>query len=192
MEANFSADPLEPNGFDFNGAMLSWSLDHGFDEEAKRWWVAVGFATGEAEDKPRCPYAIDIQAVGFFGVYEAVPENKVEALVFENGAALVYGAIRDLVSTTTARGVLGPLMLPTPTFSARLGSSVRGAPGGGRGRAKRQPIDQALPKVTAAHDPSRADRHRASQRAALGFLPRFRNASRAACQIIVQSLNVEC
>lgn len=121
VEADFSADTLEPNGFDFNGAMLSWSLDHGFDKEAKRWWVAVGFATGEAEGKPKCPYAIDIQAVGFFGVSKAVPEEKVEALVFENGAALVYGAIRDLVSTITARGVLGPLMLPTPTFVGALG-----------------------------------------------------------------------
>lgn len=133
MEADFSADPLEPNGFDFNGAMLSWSLDHGFDEEAKRWWVAVDFATGEAEGKPRCPYAIDIQAVGFFGVSEAVPESKVEALVLENGAALVYGAIRDLVSTITARGVLGPLMLPTPTFVGALGEWRARRAGRGKG-----------------------------------------------------------
>lgn len=111
VEADFSADPLEPNGFDFNGAMLSWSLDHGFDEEAKRWWVAVGF----------------------FGVSEAVPENKVEALVFENGAALVYGAIRDLVSTITARGVLGPLMLPTPTFVGALGEQRAWRAGRGKG-----------------------------------------------------------
>lgn len=116
VEADFSSGPVEAKGFDFDGAMLSWSLDHGFEEDAKRWWVAVGFATGEAEGHPRCPYAIDVQAVGFFEVSETVPEERIETLVFENGAALVFGSIRDIVSTITGRSLPGPLMLPTPTF----------------------------------------------------------------------------
>jgi len=116
VEADFGSGPVEEQEFDFEGAMLSWSFDHGFDEQTRRWWVAIGFATGEAEGHPRCPYAIDVQAVGFFEVSDKVSGEKTEALVFENGAALVYGSIRDLVSTITARSIAGPLMLPTPTF----------------------------------------------------------------------------
>lgn len=120
VEANFESAADSADGFDFNGAMLSWSLDYGLVENSDQWWVAVGFATGEAENRLKCPYAIDVQAVGFFEASESVPPDKVEELIFENGAALVYGSIRDMVSTITGRGLLGPLMLPTPTFIGAL------------------------------------------------------------------------
>ena len=57
-----------------------------------------------------------MQALGVFRVAESVGIDRREELVFENGAAHVYGAIRDMVSTITARSVPGPIMLPTPTF----------------------------------------------------------------------------
>ena len=115
VEADFEAQAIASENFDFSGAMLAWSLNHGRHEDGS-WWVAVGFATQNADDSPRCPYNIDMQAVGVFRVSDNVAETKREELVFENGAALVYGSIRDMASTITARSLSGPLMLPTPSF----------------------------------------------------------------------------
>jgi preprotein translocase subunit SecB len=115
VDVDFEAQAVVGDDFDFSGAMLAWSLNHGRHDEGS-WWVAVGFATQNADDNPRCPYNIDMQAVGTFRVSDNVDEVKREELVFENGAALVYGAIRDMVSTITARSISGPMMLPTPSF----------------------------------------------------------------------------
>jgi preprotein translocase subunit SecB len=49
-------------------------------------------------------------------VNEAFPQEKLERFVFENGAALVYGAIREMVTMTTARSAFGAIMLPTASF----------------------------------------------------------------------------
>ena len=102
--------------FDFDGAMLSWSIKHGQNEDGS-WWVAVGFATDDqATAEQRCPYELDMRALGFFKIAEAVAPGRQEELVYENGAALVYGAIREMAATVTARSIAGKLMLPTPTF----------------------------------------------------------------------------
>jgi len=63
-----------------------------------------------------CPYMLDIQAVGVFTISDSVEESKRNQLIFECGAALVYGAIREMVANITSRSVFGRLMLPTPTF----------------------------------------------------------------------------
>ncbi|NMG16650.1 hypothetical protein [Aromatoleum bremense] len=115
VEADFHGEAKPADAFDFDGALLAWSLNHGQREDGS-WWIAVGFATNDGTDGPNCPYKIDMQAIGVFEVSESVDAGIREELVFENGAALVYGAIRDMVSTITARSISGPLMLPTPTF----------------------------------------------------------------------------
>ncbi|WP_167769427.1 hypothetical protein [Thioalkalivibrio halophilus] len=38
----------------------------------------------------------------------------------EYGAALVYGAIREMVTNITSRSLAGPLTLPTPSFVGAL------------------------------------------------------------------------
>ncbi len=102
--------------FDFDGAMLSWSIKHGQDEDGS-WWVAVGFATDDqAPPEQRCPYDLDMRALGYFKIAETVAPDRQEEIVYENGAALVYGAIREMTATVTARSIAGKLVLPTPTF----------------------------------------------------------------------------
>jgi preprotein translocase subunit SecB len=41
-------------------------------------------------------------------------ERRVRALV--NGASLLYGAVREMVSTITSRSAHGPLLLPSLNF----------------------------------------------------------------------------
>jgi preprotein translocase subunit SecB len=106
--------------FEFDGQTLQWGLDHGRDEDNGTWWVAVGFGTHQAEDEPRCPYILDVQAVGIVSVSEEYPAEKHEKLAYEYGAALVYGAIREMVTNITGRSLAGPLVLPTPSFVGAL------------------------------------------------------------------------
>lgn len=111
LEAKQSAEQ-----FDFDGSMLSWSIKHGHGTDGN-WWVAVGFSTdAEAPSEQRCPYDLDIRAMGFFTISDNIAPDRREAIVYESGAALVYGAIREMVANITARGIAGKLMLPTPTF----------------------------------------------------------------------------
>ncbi|MEO7559626.1 MAG: hypothetical protein ABIT23_05145 [Nitrosospira sp.] len=115
IETDFTSK-IKAEDFDFVGATLGWSVKHGKDENNENWWVAVGFVVTNEDAEVICPYVIDVQALGIFSVTEQWPIERHEQLVYENGAALVYGAIRDMVSTITARSLPGGIMLPTPTF----------------------------------------------------------------------------
>ena len=112
LNAKFEGKAAE---FDFTGAMLRWKVRHGKRDDKQGWWVGVEFSTHEGDEKP-CPYVIDMKAVALFEVSEEVPAEDREKFVYENGASLVYGAIREMVSTTSARSAYGSLMLPTASF----------------------------------------------------------------------------
>lgn len=91
--------------------------------------VQVGQATGEpmryqvsltlklqAEDGGTPCYTGEFHAVGFFKVSERWPEKQRLQLVETNGAALLYGSLRELVITLTARGPWPPVTLRSVTF----------------------------------------------------------------------------
>lgn len=116
VEVNDQADPKTVDSFDFNGATIGWGFHSGHNEDGTTW-IGVGFTTGmESEEGPVCPYIIDIQAVGTFSLNESFHSDDPEKFVFECGAALVYGAIREMVANITSRSAFGRLMLPTPSF----------------------------------------------------------------------------
>ncbi|MCG5513999.1 hypothetical protein [Ectothiorhodospira shaposhnikovii] len=128
VEPDLDSGIARADQFDFDGSLLKWALDHGFDDQDKTWWVAVGFGTTIDEERPRCPYILDVQAVGVFSVSEQYPAHKHESLAFEYGAALVYGAIREMVTNITSRSLIGPLTLPTPSFVGAFGTRHNGHP----------------------------------------------------------------
>jgi preprotein translocase subunit SecB len=116
VEAEFEAQTAASD-FAFEGTKLCWGINHGREDNG-RWWVGVAFNTAD-DEKPdkRCPYNIDVQAVGFFSISDQIQADKHEAMIFENGGELVFSAIREMVADITARSVPGQLMLPTPTFA---------------------------------------------------------------------------
>jgi preprotein translocase subunit SecB len=61
-------------------------------------------------------YTGEIHAVGLFRVVDGWPEANRAKLVEANGAALLYGAIRELVLTITTRGPWPPILLNSVTF----------------------------------------------------------------------------
>lgn len=103
--------------FDFDGVKFRCDVRHGktTSQENPLWWVGVDFYILSDEEK-RCPYSIDFKAAGLFTVDDTIPKEKEEAFVYESGAAMVYGAIREMVSTITGRSVHGVLTLPTASF----------------------------------------------------------------------------
>ena len=106
----------QASDFDFEGASLHWGIRHGRqDDEGLHWWVGIDFAT-KFDDNKRCPYQIDVKAMGLFKLNESVPKENREKFVYENGAALVFGAIREMVTMTSARSAHGAIMLPTASF----------------------------------------------------------------------------
>lgn len=61
-------------------------------------------------------YTGEIHAVGLFKVVDGWPENRVGELVESNGAAFLYGSIREMVLNVTARGPWPAITLGTVTF----------------------------------------------------------------------------
>lgn len=116
IEVNDKADPATVADFDFHGATIGWAFHTGQNDDGTTW-VGVGFAAGnDSGEGPVCPYVVDIQAVGVFRLDDGFQGNNPEQFVFECGAALVYGAIREMVANITSRSAFGRLMLPTPSF----------------------------------------------------------------------------
>lgn len=106
--------------FDFDGALIHWGLRHGpKSDDGRSWWVGLDF-TIKSEKEKLCPYNVEMKAVAMFIVDESVPQDKRETMAFENGLAMVYGAIREMVSNITSRSAFGKLMLPTASFFGTL------------------------------------------------------------------------
>jgi preprotein translocase subunit SecB len=120
VEAAEGASVEETAGFDFDGIAFRVALDANpapaEDENDPRSFVVVlAIAIDPAEGKP-APYRLDIAALGLVEISDEVEPEKRRDLALVNGASLVYGAVRELVTTLTARSIAGSLVLPTADF----------------------------------------------------------------------------
>lgn len=86
------------------------------EDEPGKWLVELGLKLDEDEEDGCPPYTFRVETVGLFAVEPEYPEKKVEAMVRVNGAAVLYGFIRELVANLTARGPFPQVHLPTVTF----------------------------------------------------------------------------
>lgn len=84
-------------------------------ENPKRFQVLLRLFLTSPADKVSA-YTGEIHAVGLFRVDESWPEKKTDMLVQSNGSALLYSAIREMVSNLTARGPWPMVTLRTVTF----------------------------------------------------------------------------
>lgn len=128
LEPTDENDSTGASGFDFEGTAFRVALDSvaapGDDESKGRsLWIMLGIGIDPSEAKP-VPYKIDLYALGLVEVLDQVAEDKWHDLALVNGASLVYGAMRELVATLTARCVAGPLVLPTMDFRDHSQSSI--------------------------------------------------------------------
>lgn len=62
------------------------------------------------------PYFIDLCAHAVFEIDESCPLELRKSIVDVNGASMILGAMREVITQNTARSVYGPLTLPTLRF----------------------------------------------------------------------------
>jgi hypothetical protein len=95
------------------------------------------------------PYIVDLKCVGYFGIDKRVSEDPIKRydIAVVNGASILYGTLRELVSNLTSRSWVGILMLPTVNFqndAPSLGGHVVSKTPGGKAssRKKKEPTDR--------------------------------------------------
>lgn len=119
----YKADPEFAPGLVFFPGKLAMSADTGLallDETEKYsdFGVKLTLRVGPKEDA-QAPYIIQVSVRGIVRMHLVQPtaqaeERRVRALV--NGASLLYGAVREMVTTITSRSVNGPMLLPALSF----------------------------------------------------------------------------
>ena len=98
------------------GALRTYLHSSRHEDDPRRWHVSLGVE--QAEDKDGgCPfYTFSFEVSGLFSVDKDYPAEKTEQLIRVNGAAVLYGAIREMAANLSARGPYPPVNLPTVTF----------------------------------------------------------------------------
>ncbi len=119
----YEADPAFAPGLVFFPGKLAMSADTGLallDEQEKYsdFGVRLTMRVGPKEGT-QAPYNIQVSVHGTVRMHLTLAqgqaeERRVRALV--NGASLLYGAVREMVSTITSRSAHGPLLLPSLNF----------------------------------------------------------------------------
>jgi preprotein translocase subunit SecB len=85
-------------------------------DDPARWIVVLDVVQSKGAEKGGPDYNIDIQIAGFFTVEKEYPQDKASQMVRANGPALLYGAVREMVTLLTSRGPFDPVQLPSVTF----------------------------------------------------------------------------
>lgn len=119
----YEPDPAFAPSLVFFPGKLAMSADTGLallDEQEKYtdFGVKLNLRVGPKE-AAQAPYNIQVSVRGTVRMHLTqaqgqAEERRVRALV--NGASLLYGAVREMVSTITSRSAHGPLLLPSLSF----------------------------------------------------------------------------
>lgn len=84
-------------------------------DDVHNWRIELTIKFG-TDPEDGLPYSGSFVVVGFFVLHDSVPQQELEAVATINGASLLYGIIREMVSNLSARAAHGPLLLPTLDF----------------------------------------------------------------------------
>ena len=76
----------------------------------------------------KIPYGVDLQTIGYFDLTSDISAEEREDIAKVNGASLLYGVLREVLFSLTARFPRGPLVLPSVNFFD-LKKSARKQPG---------------------------------------------------------------
>jgi preprotein translocase subunit SecB len=85
------------------------------DDDSRRWRCELTVRSTDQKEL-KCPYRFSITFVGFFGVAEEFPAERVEMMVRANAPALLYSAAREALMPITNRGPYPGMLLPSITF----------------------------------------------------------------------------
>ena len=86
------------------------------EEEERCWMVQLGIKLEKEEELPAPHYTYHLEIIGVFSLAEEVELKDPDTFVKVNGAAVLYGAAREMIANLTARGPFDAVELPTVTF----------------------------------------------------------------------------
>ncbi|MFT3991185.1 MAG: hypothetical protein QM680_07225 [Luteolibacter sp.] len=88
------------------------------EPDSPMWRMSVDVRFGPSDKSHPVRYKGHLTVRGRFEIHPKFTEDKRLDLVRMNGGSLLFGAIREMVLTITARSAKGPIELPT--FDARM------------------------------------------------------------------------
>ncbi|MGT2509178.1 hypothetical protein [Cupriavidus basilensis] len=107
---------IDTNGVNIHCSLTHAVADHAEGEEPRDYMVSMAIQVSDGPEKV-IPYKVDVACVGYFSIPHAFPEaDRREDIAVVNGASLLYGAIREQVSSITSRCWYGELQLPSLNF----------------------------------------------------------------------------
>lgn len=117
----YSKDGNSEYPSDWDKAFGDWGLASNVavskaSDNPERYGVRLLVNLGKSDAEVESPYTIKIVMVGMFSVRDNINITDKLKFVYANGAAVLYGAIRDLVFTLSSRGPSFPLLLPAVMF----------------------------------------------------------------------------
>jgi preprotein translocase subunit SecB len=121
LDETISAFELDWNGIRLEAATGCNPVE-AKDSEAPDFVVSLRLKIKNETGKT-CPYQIDVEALGLISVNFKLPKERRLELATVNGLAIVYGAVRELVTSMTSRMEYGPLVLPGVNFQDQVTTS---------------------------------------------------------------------
>jgi preprotein translocase subunit SecB len=82
-------------------------------ETDDKWLVRLDVRFSPENDEELAAYLGEVTVVGLFTLDTDFPTENALNMVHINAGAILYGVVRELLSSISARGVHGPLLLPT-------------------------------------------------------------------------------
>lgn len=107
--------------FDFDGVLINTevmtAIKEGEEADPQNFMVALKYEIPNEENQEKtAPYTIAIEAQGWFELAPIYDIEKRKDMVTVNGASMIVGAMREMVSQITGRSINGPMTLPSLRF----------------------------------------------------------------------------
>jgi preprotein translocase subunit SecB len=118
-ELAFASD-ISSTPIDWNEIVFGSKIDFGWaenqDEKDRRAFAVRLLVTINNKEGKPSPYLVDVGVMGFFTLLGEIPNDERESIAKVNGASLLYGVVRELLYSLTARFPAGPAILPSMNF----------------------------------------------------------------------------
>jgi preprotein translocase subunit SecB len=120
-----TSDLFDWTGVNFNSDVeFGWGDGQG--EDLRAYVMRLRLKITCEEGKP-APYRVDLETVGYFELIGEIKKSDREDIAKVNGASLLYGVLREILFSITARYPKGSLVLPSVNFHD-LRSSIKQTP----------------------------------------------------------------
>ena len=114
-------NPPTPPGeapFEWKGVKILSNVEFGWadaQDELRAFALKLRIVIPNTDGVP-APYTVDVGCVGYFDLIGDLSKFVPQDLAQVNGAALLYGVLRELIYANTSRFAHGPLILPSVNF----------------------------------------------------------------------------